>query len=106
MPDVEADAPGEAIHVAVLEDHKLLVGRGFQEEGDAFLLQDGDHVLRAVDGVFRDAAVEVVREEGVELDAQETALREEGAVLLDGSPTISAPVTLRPRAAAALDTSS
>ena len=84
FPDVEADLGGEGFHVVILQDHKLLVGRGFEEEGDAFFLEDGDHVLGAVDGVRGDAAVEVVCEEGVELDAEEAALREEGAMLLDG----------------------
>ncbi len=88
FPDVEADLGGEGFHVGVFQDYKLLIGRGFEEEGDAFFLEDGDHFLCAVDGVRGDAAVEVVREEGVELDAEEAALREEGAVLLDGGEEV------------------
>ena len=66
----------------------MLIGRRFEEEGDALFLEDGDHFLCAVDGIGGDAAVEVVREEGVELDAEEAALREEGAVLLDGGEEV------------------
>ena len=69
LPDVEADCAREVLHLLVFQDHKLLVGRSFEEEGDTFFLEDGDHVLGAVDGVGGDTAVEVVREEGVELDA-------------------------------------
>ena len=88
FPDVETDFGGKGFHLFVLEDYELLVGRGFKEEGDAFFLEDGDHVLRPVDGVRGDPPVEVVREEGVELDAQEAALRQEGAVLLDGGEEV------------------
>ena len=88
LPDVEADFGGEDAHVAVFEDYELLVCRGFEEEGDAFFLENGDQVPGAVDGVGGDAAVEVVREEGVELDAEEAALREEGAMLLDGGEEV------------------
>ena len=88
LPDVEADFARKVFHLLVLQDDELLVGRRFEEEGDSFFLEHGDHVLCTLDGVRGDAAVEVVREEGVELDAQEAALREKGAVLLDGGKEV------------------
>ena len=88
LPDVEADFRGEGFQVVVFQDHELLVGRGFEEEGDSFFLEHGDHVLCTLDGVRGDATIEVVREEGVELDAEEAALREKGAVLLDGGEEV------------------
>ena len=83
LPDVESDFLTKPFHVSVLQNHKLLVGRGFEEEGDAFCLEDRDHVLCPVDGVLRNAAVQPVGKEGVELDAEEAAFGQESAVLLD-----------------------
>ena len=88
FPDIEADFRGEGFHVVVFQDYKLLIGRCFKEEGNPFFLQHGNHFLRPVDGVRSDAAVEVVRKEGVELDAQQAALRQEGAMLFDGGEEV------------------
>ena len=88
LPDIEADFGGEGLQLLILQDYELLVGRSLEEEGDAFLFEHGNHVPRAVDCVRSDAPVEIVSEEGVELDAQEAALRQQGAVLLDGGEKV------------------
>ena len=81
LPDVESDLLLQLRHPAVLQDDELLVGRGLEEEGDAFAPQDSNEVLRPLDGVRRDPAIEIVREERVELNAEQPAFCQEGAVL-------------------------
>lgn len=74
-PNLAEDAGcGEALDALVFQDHKLLIGRRFHIEWDLLFLQYGDELLRPLDGVGADAAVEIVRKKRVELDAEKTAL--------------------------------
>ena len=73
LPDVEADVPGEFLHALVFQDDKLLIGRGFQKERNPFFFEDNDQFPGTVNGIGGDAAVKVVREQGVKLNAEEPA---------------------------------
>ena len=78
----EFDVSAQAFHLFVVDDYKLLVGGGVNEELIAFLLEDGFHPHGHLDGVFGEAEIEIVCEEGIELEADEGTLGDDGAVLL------------------------
>ena len=66
------------------EDDKLLVGGRVDGQLDVVFPEDSFHAPGHVDGVARDASIEVVGEELVELQSEHTSLGEQGAVTLDG----------------------
>ena len=67
----------------IRQDDELLVRGRRQVDLDAMFLEDGFQFFRLLDGVFPDAEVQVLREECVELDAEESPLREKRTSLLD-----------------------
>ena len=67
----------------VRENRELLVCGRICEECAARFLTDGGDALRLHDGLFGDLKVQVVGEQHVELDAEQTALGQHAAALLD-----------------------
>ena len=67
----------------IRQDDELLVCGRRQVDLDAVLFEDGFQFFRLLDGVLSDAEVQVIREECVELDAEESPLREKCTSLLD-----------------------
>ena len=78
----EFDVSAQPFRLFVVDDHKLLVGGGVDEELITLFLEDGFHPHGHLDGVFGKTEVEVVCEEGIELETDEGTLGDDGAVLL------------------------
>lgn len=65
------------------EDGELLVGVGVKMEGDSPLLECVPNPQGLLHRLLRQCKVEVVREQGLELDAQKPSLGQHAALLLD-----------------------
>ena len=65
------------------EDGELLVGVGVEVEGDSPLLECVPTPQGLLHRLLRQPEVEVVREQGLELDAQKPSLGQHTALLLD-----------------------
>ena len=85
----------ESLHLSVLQDDELLVGGRLKGEGEAALPEDLLQLFRHGDGMLADAEVQIIREEGIELHAQQAALGQQRAVLLDGVHKMRRFVSLR-----------
>ena len=64
----------EFLQLFVFEDEKLLVCGRFEIEGIAFFVEEGFELFCHADRVLADAGVQTIGEQGIELDAKESAL--------------------------------
>ena len=83
LPEAEGDLGGEGLQLAALQHDKLLIGAGLQVEAVPFVSKYRFQTLGHLNGVAGDTEIEAVGKQGVELKAQQTALGQQGAVLLD-----------------------
>ena len=82
FPGAEADALGQRLDLGIFQNHELLIGGAFAEEGAPGLAQDAAQLVGGCDGHTSHFAVKVVSEQRVELHAEQTPLGQQGAVLL------------------------
>ena len=82
-PEGEIDLFLQGLYQGVGDDDKLLVGGRVEVEREACRAQDVLQLFRHVDGMGGDLQVEVVGEQGIELDACQPPLGKQGSVLFD-----------------------
>ena len=84
FPEADCHILFQLFELIILQNDELLIGRGFQVKGQPFLLEDLLHILRHFDGVAADLKIQVIGKKGIELNAQKSALRQQGAALFHG----------------------
>lgn len=83
LPEGGLVVGGKMLSLVLGEDGELLVGVGVEVEGDSPLLECVPNPQGLLHRLLRQPEVEVVREQGLELDAQKPSLGQHTALLLD-----------------------
>ena len=73
FPEAIGDMFAEFLQLFVFEDEKLLVCGRFEIEGIAFFVEEGFELFCHANRVLTDAGVQIIGEQGIELDAKESA---------------------------------
>ena len=83
LPEADAQLALPRGEGVIVHDDKLLVGGGIQEESIALAGQNLAELDGHGDGVTADLKIEIVLKQDIELNAEQTSLGQQCAVLLD-----------------------
>ena len=84
LPEAELRPAFQCGQLGVIQNHEHLIGGRIHKKAIALGGQTLLEGVGGVDGVFADLRVQIIGEQHVELDAQQTALGQQGALLAKG----------------------